>query len=76
MITKSCKGQTCVDPWSVIHLQGDVKTLSDALHAKYDDFYASTAEKVSFDKCELGYILESEGPQAIANFEQWKEQEL
>jgi N-acetylglucosamine-6-sulfatase len=76
MATKSCKGHTCVDPWSVLHPDGDVKTLADALHAKFDRFYANAAEKVSFEKCELGYILESEGPQAIANFEQWKGQEL
>ena len=76
MVTKSCKGHTCVDPWSVIHPGGGVKTLADALHTEFDDFYVSVAEKVSFDKCELGYIRESEGPQEIGNFEDWKGEEL
>ena len=76
MVTKSCKGHTCVDPWSVIHPGGGVKTLADALHTEFDDFYVSVAEKVSFDRCELGYIRESEGPQEIGNFEDWKGEEL
>ena len=76
MVTKLCKGHTCVDPWSVIHLGGDVKTLADALHAEFDGFYVSVAESVSFDRCELGYIRESEGPQEIVNFEEWKGEEL
>ncbi|KAG0645633.1 Arylsulfatase [Hyphodiscus hymeniophilus] len=76
MVTKSCRGATCVDPWSVLHPRGDIKTLADAMRVEFDDFYASTAEKVSFDKCELGYILESEGPQALVNFDEWKEEDL
>ncbi len=62
MITKSCKGKTCVDPRSVIHPDGDVKTLGDAVGERFDAFYASVQHRVRFDKCELGYILESEGP--------------
>jgi N-acetylglucosamine-6-sulfatase len=76
MVTKSCKGRTCVDPWTVIHPEGDVKTLKDALHEDFDGFYASVARRVSFDKCELGYIRESEGPQEIENFEEWRGEEL
>jgi N-acetylglucosamine-6-sulfatase len=68
MVTKSCKGKTCVDPWSVIHPAGDVKTLGDALSPKYDLFYTNIAQSVSFNKCELGFILESEGPQNPAVF--------
>ncbi|RDW82570.1 arylsulfatase-1 [Coleophoma cylindrospora] len=66
MVTKSCKGATCVNPWSVLHPQGDVKSLGDALNTNFDAFYMlDVKEKVSFDKCELGYIVESEGPQAL-----------
>lgn len=68
MVTKSCKGHTCVHPWSVIHPAGNVKTLEGALNKRYDKFYASVSESVSFKKCELGYILESEGPQQAAVF--------
>jgi len=64
MVTKSCKGKTCVRPWSVIHPDGDVSTLEDALNPRFDAFYDAQAEKsVRFDKCELGYIVGSEGPQ-------------
>jgi N-acetylglucosamine-6-sulfatase len=70
MVTKSCKGSTCTDPWSVIHPKGDVKTLKDALNKRFDAFYLSeVAKKVSFEKCELGYILESEGPQDAIVFD-------
>jgi N-acetylglucosamine-6-sulfatase len=70
MVTKSCRGSTCTDPWVVIHPAGDVRTLKDALHRKFDAFYASeVAKKVSFEKCELGYILESEGPQDVVVFD-------
>ncbi|XMA11831.1 hypothetical protein WAI453_004622 [Rhynchosporium graminicola] len=68
MVTKSCKASTCIDPWSVIHPEGDVHTLGDALASKFDAFYGSIAERVSFSKCELGYILESEGPQDAVVF--------
>jgi N-acetylglucosamine-6-sulfatase len=76
MVIKSCKGHTCVDPWSVIHPARDVRTLEDALKAEFDAFYSSVAETVSFEKCELGYIIESEGPQALVNFETWEGEEL
>ena len=72
MVTKSCKGRTCVDPWSVLHCTGDVRTLADALRADFDGFQAGVSEKVGFEKCELGYILECEGPQTLASFEVWK----
>jgi hypothetical protein len=71
MVTKSCKGSTCIHPWSVIHPAGNVKTLGDALNGRFDSYYASVAEVVSFDKCELGYIIESEGPQRVRSFEEW-----
>ncbi|KAG4413483.1 hypothetical protein IFR04_013384 [Cadophora malorum] len=74
MVTKSCAGPTCIDPWSVIHHSGDVKTLGDALKGRYDGFYASVAERVRFDRCELGYIVGSEGPQRSVVFEEWVEE--
>lgn len=70
MVTKSCRGYTCTDPWSVIHPKGDVRTLKDALNKEFDAFYISEmTKKVSFEKCELGYILESEGPQEAVVFD-------
>ena len=62
MVLKSCKGSTCIEPWKVLHPQGDVNSLSDALQVKFDSFYEKQA-RVAFDRCELGYIIDAEGPQ-------------
>jgi N-acetylglucosamine-6-sulfatase len=73
MVTKSCKGRTCTDPWSVIHPAGDVKTLREALDTRFDAFYETEVkERVRFERCELGYILASEGPQQVLEFKQDK----
>lgn len=54
----------------MIHPKGDVKTLRDALDQRFDAFYTSEiAKRVSFEKCELGYLLESEGPQETVVFD-------
>lgn len=62
MVLKSCKGGTCIEPWKVLHPHGDVKSLSDALTVQFDAFYKEQV-KVSFNRCELGYIIDAEGPQ-------------
>jgi hypothetical protein len=62
-VLKSCKGQTCVRPWQALHPAGNVLDLHDALSSRFDYFYETQQKKVSFTQCELGYILESEGPQ-------------
>lgn len=65
-VLKSCKGGTCVRPWREIHPAGNVDTLGDALSPRFDRFYEQQQRraKVQFDRCELGYILDAEGPQA------------
>ncbi|KAI9848176.1 MAG: hypothetical protein M1837_000850 [Sclerophora amabilis] len=70
LVTKSCKAATCVEPWKVLHPQGDVGSLSDALSPAYDAFYEEIKTKVAYDRCELGYIVESEGPQSPPIFGQ------
>lgn len=77
MVTKSCKGRTCIEPWSTIHPDGNVQTLHDALSPRFDTFYTEElADRVKFTKCELGYIVDSEGPQDAAVFreagERWE----
>lgn len=62
MVLKSCKAEQCHQPWAVLHPQGDVRTLRDALHSKFDVFY-NEQPRVGFSACELGYIVGSEGPQ-------------
>ncbi|RMZ77146.1 hypothetical protein DV737_g4488, partial [Chaetothyriales sp. CBS 132003] len=61
MVLKTCEGDACVHPWSVLHPAGNVKSLHDALASRYDGFY-SQQESVGFTKCEKGYLVESERP--------------
>ncbi|PKX88330.1 sulfatase family protein [Aspergillus novofumigatus IBT 16806] len=46
----------------VLHPDGSVHNLLDALDHKYDAFYRDQF-KVSFDRCEYGYVIDAEGPQ-------------
>jgi hypothetical protein len=69
MVLKSCKGETCRKPWSVLHPDGTVQSLRDSLNGDLDVFYAQQP-KVAFDSCVLGHIVEEEGPQAV---NVWKE---
>ncbi|KAJ4291443.1 hypothetical protein N0V88_006037 [Collariella sp. IMI 366227] len=62
-VLKSCKGQTCVRPWHALHPNGNVQNLHDALSSRFDVFYEKQQKKVSYNRCEMGYILGSEGPQ-------------
>ncbi|GAD92379.1 hypothetical protein AN8341.2 [Paecilomyces variotii No. 5] len=62
LVLKSCKGSTCVKPWNVLHPDGDVQNLDNALNSKYNAFYDDQA-KVSYSRCEAGYIIDAEGPQ-------------
>lgn len=63
MVLKSCTGTTCIEPWKTLHPAGDVTSLSDALRVHFDAFYEEQV-KVAFNRCELGYIIDAEGPQA------------
>lgn len=69
MVLKSCKGENCIEPWKVLHPQGDVKSLSDALKVKFDAFYEEQT-RVSFNRCENGYIIDVEGPQEPYQYRQ------
>ncbi|KAK0750095.1 arylsulfatase-like protein [Schizothecium vesticola] len=62
-VLKSCKGTTCTRPWHALHPAGNVLNLKDALAVRFDDFYLTQQKRVSFDRCELGYIVDAEGPQ-------------
>lgn len=62
LVLKSCQGETCIKPWNVLHPDGSVQSLRDALNPQYDMFY-TTQQKVSFDRCLPGYLVDAEGPQ-------------
>ncbi|KAJ5819121.1 hypothetical protein N7474_004712 [Penicillium riverlandense] len=62
MVLKSCEGNSCRYPWHQLHPGGKVDTLAKALHSSYDNFYEKQP-KVTFSKCEIGYIVKEEGAQ-------------
>lgn len=63
-VLKSCKGETCINPWEALHPGGDVRGLGDALLPRWDRFYEDQRERrIQFDRCEMGFILDAEGPQ-------------
>lgn len=61
LVLKTCKGNTCTNPWKALHPDGGVKTLKDALAPRYDTFYAMQP-KVKFHHCAKGYIKANESP--------------
>ncbi|PYH95468.1 arylsulfatase [Aspergillus ellipticus CBS 707.79] len=62
LVLKSCQGNTCIEPWKVLHPDGSVASLKEALDPQFDVFY-TIQTKVEFTACEAGYIIASEGPQ-------------
>lgn len=62
-VLKSCRGRTCTRPWEALHPAGNVGNLVDALATRFDDFYGVQQQRVSYNRCELGYIIDAEGPQ-------------
>ena len=41
---------------------GEVESLHEALNPAYDTFFETKVRLVDFERCEKGYIPESEGP--------------
>ncbi|KKY17570.1 putative arylsulfatase [Phaeomoniella chlamydospora] len=64
LVLKSCKRRACSNPWEQLHLNGEVKSLRDAMGQEFDDKYYKLP-KVQFRKCfKNGTIdLWAEGPQ-------------
>ncbi|EWC47310.1 hypothetical protein DRE_03429 [Drechslerella stenobrocha 248] len=67
LVLKSCKGSVCVKPWAKLHPDGDVDSLLDSLKPRFDAFY-DRQQSVQFDRCEMGYILDAEGPQEALSY--------
>lgn len=61
-VLKSCKGITCQQPWKSLHPKGDVLTLEDALSARFDHFYEVEQQRVEYNFCSNGYLVDAEGP--------------
>lgn len=62
MVLKSCKEDTCIDPWGTLHPGGAVSSLKDALNERFDTFYKDQV-KVRYEECSRGYFPDLEGPQ-------------
>ena len=75
MVLKSCKARSCHKPWSVLHPDGKVATLRDAVHGDFDAFYTNQP-KVSFSSCQLGYLIDAEGPQHVNSWDEGSQQNL
>ncbi|KAH7324252.1 arylsulfatase [Stachybotrys elegans] len=64
MVTKSCTGDSCRDPWSALQppqARSRVNSLAAAMAYEYDDFYEQMP-KVHFGKCMLYQDEENEKP--------------
>ncbi|KAL2065831.1 hypothetical protein VTL71DRAFT_3501 [Oculimacula yallundae] len=61
-VLKSCKGLTCRQPWKSLHPKGDVSSLQDALSARFDHFYEVEQQRVEYNFCSNGYLIDAEGP--------------
>jgi hypothetical protein len=57
----------CHTPWSTLHPKANIKNLKDALHSDFDIFY-ETQPTVSYSSCQLGYLVNEEGPQKVNKF--------
>ncbi|KAI1452390.1 alkaline-phosphatase-like protein [Annulohypoxylon moriforme] len=66
-VLKSCQAETCIHPWKELHPAGNVVSLRDALSSRFDALYEDESRKIEFDRCEMGFILDAEGPQFRRN---------
>jgi N-acetylglucosamine-6-sulfatase len=68
MAMKDCKGLACSRPWTVLHPNGGVSSLNEALNRKFDKFY-NEQPKMYFDSCEAAYIKEKESNEPVNQWE-------
>lgn len=61
MVTKSCTGDACRNPWGVMFPTGEVTDLEGAMSTTYDTFF-NNQPKVTFQECTKGYIKSTEAP--------------
>lgn len=69
LVLKGCKAKTCLQPWTALHPEGNVTSLPDAMNPIYDQFYEQKQNRVSYNWCDLGYIVAAEGPQTYFQYQ-------
>lgn len=67
MVTKSCKQDSCRNPWGVMFPNGEVDDLTTAMATTYDSFFENQP-KVQFEECTAGYLEEFETPYNVDVF--------
>lgn len=67
MVTKSCKMDSCRDPWGALFPGGEVTDISGAMNETYDAFFLRQP-KVEFASCVKGHVVAEEGPQVFNVF--------
>lgn len=72
LVLKSCKANTCHQPWTALHPSGNVNSLPNAMNPIYDQFYQKQQNRVSYDWCDAGYIIAAEGPQSYYQYQQMR----
>jgi N-acetylglucosamine-6-sulfatase len=61
LVLKSCKAESCRDPWKILHERGGIRSLPEALSKDQDEYY-STLPKVKYDHCAGYYDYANEAP--------------
>ena len=64
MVLKSCKQDTCRNPYKVLFPKGEVTNFGDMMKERYDKFFANQP-KVKFSSCPDGHIVATEGPMYV-----------
>lgn len=61
MVLKSCKAESCRNPWKILHEHQGIGSLPQALSKDLDNYY-ETLPKVKYDHCTGYYDYENEAP--------------
>ena len=63
LVLKSCKGDTCRQPWLALHPSGKVRSLAESMSPEHNSYYAAFPI-VQFASCArgMGYLRDNEAP--------------
>ncbi|KAK5173343.1 uncharacterized protein LTR77_002024 [Saxophila tyrrhenica] len=67
MVLKSCKMDSCRDPWATLFPGGEVVDIRGAMNSTYDAFFKDQP-KISYSSCIDGHVVAEEGPQTVMAF--------
>jgi N-acetylglucosamine-6-sulfatase len=60
-VLKSCKAESCRNPWKILHDREGINSLPKALNKDLDEYYADLP-KVKYDHCAGYYDYQNEAP--------------